>query len=31
MVKLLAFVENSMDDNNGNQEDVHQKNISFRS
>ncbi len=31
MVKLLAQVENGMDDNNGNWEDVHEKNISFRS
>jgi hypothetical protein len=31
MVKLLAFVENDMDDNNGNREDVHEKNISFKS
>jgi hypothetical protein len=31
MVKLLAFVENDMDDNNENREDVHEKNISFRS
>jgi hypothetical protein len=31
MVKLLAFVENDMDDNNGNHEDDHEKNISFKS